>query len=88
MTRVEALEKLLVHGALTWSEIREITGWKKKSVDNCIQRLCRLEVIRRVSHRPRYAYALASLSTTSGLQPGIVSMQSGATEEAGRLCRG
>lgn len=56
MTRTYALRSLLAHGALTFAQALEITGWPVPTLWSAIRRLLHAQVIRVVNmhgHRPR-----------------------------------
>ena len=99
MTRTHALQMLLEHGPLTWTEILEVTGWRTKIAASALRRLCHAGAVIRVpqwrlycgmghSAKKKTAYALASSSITHGLQPSTVTMQPGATDVHGINCHG
>lgn len=60
MTRTHALRCLLEHGPLTWSELREITGWPEGSLKSAVARLLEygsLDVVPMGRHRNVYRLA-------------------------------
>lgn len=60
MTRIYALRRLLEHGALTFSELREITGWPDGSIKSAIARMSERGLVDAVPVRRGrvYAYSL------------------------------
>lgn len=58
MTRLHATLQLLAHGALTFAEFREITGWPPRDCENALRRLAEYEVIKRHGSPKKGVYAL------------------------------
>lgn len=60
MTRTHALFQLLRHGALTSTEIREITGWTARQVGHAIDALLNSGRISTSGVRRRYVYDIVN----------------------------
>ena len=60
MTRTYALKRLLEHGALTYTEILEVTRWEKKSAKDAIKKLLKCGLVKRTTVHgcARFCYEL------------------------------
>ena len=53
MNRPYALKRLLEHGALTYTEMREITGWKPYQLYRAVNSVRKAKIVRRVGSKWR-----------------------------------
>lgn len=59
MTRPYALCRLLEHGALTWGQLREITGWPHPWLASVLTQCLEAERIEKTGEKRAYVYRLA-----------------------------
>lgn len=92
MPRTYAAQRLLEHGALTFPQFVEITGWTQKSARWVMEKLLDQGLVNRIGTQGSYSklpvYALASSNTAPGSQRLTASTRNTSLVDTTCVCRG